>query len=44
MYIRRFVTHYSYFGSFRSSAANDYVGPNVAMLNRGGSLTDIGAW
>ena len=39
-----YITHYSYFGAFRSSAANDFVGPNVAMLDRGGGLTDIGAW
>jgi hypothetical protein len=38
----RYITHYSYFGSFRSDASN--VGPNVAMLDRGGQLTDIGAW
>lgn len=38
----RYVTRYSYFGSFRSDASN--VGPNVAMLDRGGQLTDIGAW
>lgn len=37
-----FVTHYSYFGSFRSSASN--VGPNVAMLDKKGELTDIGSW
>ncbi|KAF2088638.1 glycoside hydrolase family 128 protein, partial [Saccharata proteae CBS 121410] len=36
------VTHYSYFGSFRSSVSN--VGPNVAMLNQKGKLTDIGSW
>jgi hypothetical protein len=37
-----FTTRYSYFGSFRSSTSN--VGPNVAMLNGYGNLTDIGAW
>jgi len=36
------VTHYSYFGSFRASASN--VGPNAAMLDDNGGLTDIGAW
>ncbi|KAF3762090.1 hypothetical protein M406DRAFT_323427 [Cryphonectria parasitica EP155] len=36
------VTHYSYFGSFRSSTSN--VGLNVAMLNSYGNLTDIGSW
>ncbi|TKA78608.1 hypothetical protein B0A49_02699 [Cryomyces minteri] len=37
-----YITHYSYFGSFRSSASN--VGPNAAMLNQDGKLTDIGSW
>jgi hypothetical protein len=37
-----FVTRYSYFGSFRSSSSN--VGPNVAMLDQNGKLTDIGSW
>src|SRR5579871_6834915 len=37
-----YVTRYSYFGSFRSSASN--VGPNVAMLDQDGHLTDIGSW
>jgi hypothetical protein len=37
-----YVTHYSYFGSFRSSKSN--VGPNVAMLDQNGKLTDIGSW
>jgi len=37
-----YITHYSYFGSFRSSASN--VGPNVAMLDQKGQLTDIGSW
>ncbi|ROV86768.1 hypothetical protein VMCG_10884 [Cytospora schulzeri] len=36
------VTHYSYFGSFRSFTSN--VGINVAMLNSYGKLTDIGGW
>jgi len=36
------VTHYSYFGSFRSDVSN--VGPNVAMLNQNGKLTDVGSW
>ncbi|KAI9741510.1 MAG: hypothetical protein M1818_004316 [Claussenomyces sp. TS43310] len=37
-----YVTHYSYFGSFRSSASN--VGANPAMLSAKGELTDIGSW
>jgi hypothetical protein len=37
-----YVTHYSYFGSFRSSKSN--VGPNVSMLDQNGHLTDIGSW
>ncbi len=37
-----YVTHYSYFGSFRSSKSN--VGANVAMLTQNGQLTDIGSW
>lgn len=37
-----FITHYSYFGSFRSDKSN--VGPNVAMLSNGGLLTSIGSW
>ncbi|KUI61891.1 Alkali-sensitive linkage protein 1 [Cytospora mali] len=36
------ITHYSYFGSFRSFTSN--VGINVAMLNSFGNLTDIGSW
>jgi hypothetical protein len=36
------VTHYSYFGAFRSSVSN--VGPNAAMLDQKGELTDIGSW
>lgn len=38
----RYITHYSYFGAFRSSASN--VGPNAAFLTQKGQLTDIGAW
>ncbi|KAI9752012.1 MAG: hypothetical protein M4579_005785 [Chaenotheca gracillima] len=37
-----YITHYSYFGSFRSSASN--VGVNAAMLTQDGKLTDIGAY
>jgi len=37
-----YLTHYSYFGSFRSSASN--VGPNAAMLDSNGKLTNIGSW
>ncbi|TKA80479.1 hypothetical protein B0A55_02316 [Friedmanniomyces simplex] len=37
-----YVTHYSYFGAFRSDVSN--VGPNAAMLTQKGQLTDIGAW
>ncbi|KAG0646308.1 hypothetical protein D0Z07_8400 [Hyphodiscus hymeniophilus] len=36
------VDRYSYFGSFRSSVSN--VGPNAAMLDQKGRLTDIGSW
>lgn len=36
------LTHYSYFGAFRSDVSN--VGPNAAMLNQDGKLTDIGSW
>jgi hypothetical protein len=36
------VERYSYFGSFRSDVSN--VGPNAAMLNQKGQLTDIGSW
>ncbi|KAK3724499.1 hypothetical protein LTR37_001123 [Vermiconidia calcicola] len=39
-----YIKRYSWFGSFRSDVANDYVGPNVAMLEPDGELTDIGAW
>lgn len=38
----RNITHYSYFGSFRSDVSN--VGPNAAMLTQDGKLTDIGSW
>lgn len=37
-----YITHYSYFGAFRSSVSN--VGPDAAMLTQKGELTDIGAW
>ncbi|KAK0622076.1 glycoside hydrolase, catalytic core [Bombardia bombarda] len=36
------VERYSLFGAFRSDVSN--VGPNAAMLNKDGQLTDIGAW
>ena len=36
------VTHYSYFGAFRSDVSN--VGANAAMLTQDGELTDIGSW
>lgn len=36
------LTHYSYFGAFRSDVSN--VGPNAAMLSQDGKLTDIGSW
>ncbi|KAF1985375.1 glycoside hydrolase family 128 protein, partial [Aulographum hederae CBS 113979] len=36
------ITHYSYFGSFRSDVSN--VGANAAMLDSDGDLTDIGSW
>ncbi|KAI8957344.1 glycoside hydrolase family 128 protein [Daldinia sp. FL1419] len=36
------VSRYSLFGSFRSRDSN--VGPNAAMLNNNGQLTDIGSW
>lgn len=38
----RYITHYSYFGGFRSSVSN--VGPNSALLTQKGELTDMGAW
>lgn len=41
-WIYSYITHYSYFGAFRSSVSN--VGPNAAMLTQKGQLTDIGAW
>lgn len=37
------VERYSYFGTFRRSAANSFTGPNVAMLDDGGGLTEIGS-
>ena len=37
-----YVERYSYFGAFRSSKSN--VGPNAAMLDSYGRLTDIGSW
>ncbi|KAF8461711.1 glycosyl hydrolase catalytic core-domain-containing protein [Kalaharituber pfeilii] len=37
-----YVERYAWFGSFRSSVSN--VGPNAAMLNEDGQLTDIGSW
>jgi hypothetical protein len=36
------VERYSWFGSFRSTVSN--VGPNMAMLDPWGNLTDIGSW
>lgn len=36
------ITHYSYFGAFRSDVSNR--GPNAAMLTEEGKLTDIGSW
>ncbi|KAL2132978.1 hypothetical protein VTI74DRAFT_3048 [Chaetomium olivicolor] len=36
------VERYSWFGAFRSSVSN--VGPNMAMLDPWGNLTDIGSW
>lgn len=40
----KYVDYYAWFGSFRSSAANGFVGPNVSFLDDGGQLTDIGSW
>lgn len=37
-----YTTRYSWFGSFRSDVSN--VGPNSAMLDSKGQLTDIGSW
>ncbi|KAK5129404.1 hypothetical protein LTR08_003291 [Meristemomyces frigidus] len=37
-----YITHYSYFGAFRSDTSN--VGADAAMLTQKGKLTDIGAW
>jgi hypothetical protein len=36
------VARYSWFGAFRSVVSN--VGPNMAMLDPYGNLTDIGSW
>jgi hypothetical protein len=36
------VTHYAYFGAFRSDVSN--IGANAAMLTQNGELTDIGSW
>lgn len=36
------VARYAWFGSFRSAQSN--VGPNAAMLDDDGALTDLGAW
>lgn len=35
------MTHYAYFGAFRSTVSN--VGPNNAFLTGKGKLTDMGA-
>ena len=40
--VKRNITHYSYFGSFRSDVSN--IGPAAAMLTEKGKLTDIGSW
>lgn len=37
-----YIGRYSYFGAFRADNSN--VGPNAALLSKGGQLTDIGAW
>ena len=37
-----YITHYSYFGAFRSDVSN--VGPNAAFLTQDGKLTNIGSW
>lgn len=37
-----YITHYSYFGAFRSDTSN--VGVDTAMLTQKGELTDIGSW
>ncbi|KAJ4408682.1 hypothetical protein N0V82_009636 [Gnomoniopsis sp. IMI 355080] len=37
-----FLKRYALFGAFRSDVSN--VGPNAAMLNDQGQLTDIGVW
>ena len=42
MFLYSYITHYSYFGAFRSDTSN--VGVDAAMLNQQGKLTDIGLW
>lgn len=37
-----YITHYSYFGAFRSDVSN--IGMNVSFLDSAGKLTDIGSW
>jgi hypothetical protein len=37
-----YIERYSYYGAFRSTVSN--VGPNAAMLDASGQLTDIGSW
>ena len=37
-----YVKRYSYFGSFKAKDSN--IGPNSAMLDNEGRLTDIGSW
>lgn len=37
-----YLTHYSYFGAFRSDVSN--VGADAAFLTQKGELTDIGSW
>lgn len=37
-----YLERYSYFGAFRSDVSN--VGPNAALLNNKGQLTDMGSW
>lgn len=36
-----YVTHYAWFGAFRSDVSN--IGPNNAFLTQKGELTDMGA-
>lgn len=38
------VARYSYFGSFRTDHGNTWVGPNVAFVNKDGTLTQMGSW